>query len=119
MLFAGMNFVWFAAYFAPVLAVGYVVKAKDEPRWLAVVLLVLAIATNRLLERLPQPNQDLHGYVGFMSFFGHRLDDATGVRALHLLGAFVLFRLARGLARERAVRRGACIAALHDQGRAS
>jgi hypothetical protein len=100
MLFAGMNFMWFAAYFAPVLVVGYVVMADDEPPWLQIALVILVAAVNRFLEDLPAPERDLSAYIGFMAFYSHRVDLFSAVRVIDMLAAFACYRALRAGWRE-------------------
>jgi len=97
-LFAGSNFMWIVAYFAPFLVVAWVVKAPSG-RSLDLVLLWLVMVVNRTLEPIPSP-RNFDAYVGHMAFFGSRLDLSTGVRALVLAAAVATYLGLATLVRE-------------------
>jgi hypothetical protein len=99
-LFAGTNFVWFAAYFAPLLVVAWVQKGPARAYGLDLVLLALVLAVNHTLEPIPSP-RDFLNYVSYMSFYGSNLDLHTGVRALVIAAAATAYLGLAALWRER------------------
>jgi hypothetical protein len=99
-LFAGTNFVWFAAYFAPLLVVAWVLKGPARAYGLDVALLLLVVAVNHTLEPIPSP-RDFLNYVSYMSFYGSNLDLHTGVRALVIAAAAAAYLGLAALWRER------------------
>ena len=99
-LFAGTNFVWFAAYFAPLLVVAWVQKGPLRAFGLDLVLLALVMAVNHTLEPIPSP-RDFQNYVSYMSFYSSSLDLHTGVRALVIAAAAAAYLGLAALWRER------------------
>jgi hypothetical protein len=99
-LFAGTNFVWFAAYFAPLLVVAWVLKGPRRAYGLDLVLLGLVLAVNHTLEPIPSP-RDFINYVSYMSFYSSNLDLHTGVRALVIGAAAAAYMGLLALWRER------------------
>jgi hypothetical protein len=99
-LFAGTNFVWFAAYFAPLLVVVWVHKGPARAFGLDLVLLALVVAVNHTLEPIPSP-RDFQNYVSYMSFYASNLDLHTGVRALVIVAAAAAYLGLAALWRER------------------
>ena len=99
-LFAGTNFVWFAAYFAPLLVVGWVQKGPERAYGLDLALLALVMAVNHTLEPIPSP-RDFQNYVSYMSFYSGSLDLHTGVRALVIAAAAAAYLGLAALWRER------------------
>ncbi|MBI5479331.1 MAG: hypothetical protein HY906_10770 [Deltaproteobacteria bacterium] len=100
-LFAGTNFVWFAAYFAPLLVVAWVLKGPPRAFGLDLVLLGLVVAVNHTVEPIPSP-RDFQNYVSYMSFYSSNLDLHTGVRALVIAAAATAYMGLAALWRERA-----------------
>jgi hypothetical protein len=99
-LFAGTNFVWFAAYFAPLVVVAWVQKGPARAFGLDLVLLALVMAVNHTLEPIPSP-RDFQNYVSYMSFYSSSLDLHTGVRALVIVAAAAAYLGLAALWRER------------------
>jgi hypothetical protein len=99
-LFAGTNFVWFAAYFAPLLVVAWVLKGPARAWGLDLVLLGLVVAVNHTLEPIPS-TRDFQNYVSYMSFYSSNLDLHTGVRALVIAAAAAAYLGLAALWRER------------------
>ncbi len=99
-LVAGTNFVWFAAYFAPLLVVAWVQKGPARAYGLDLVLLALVMAVNHTLEPIPSP-RDFVNYVSYMSFYSSNLDLHTGVRALVIAAAAAAYLALLALWRER------------------
>jgi hypothetical protein len=99
-LFAGTNFVWFAAYFAPLLVVAWVLKGPVRAFGLDLVLLALVVAVNHTLEPIPSP-RDFQNYVSYMSFYSTNLDLHTGVRVLVIAAAATAYVGLAALWRER------------------
>jgi hypothetical protein len=99
-LFAGTNFVWFVAYFAPLLVVAWVLKGPRRAYGLDLVLLGLVLAVNHTLEPIPSP-RDFLNYVSYMSFYSTTLDLHTGVRVLVIAAAATAYGGLTTLWRER------------------
>jgi hypothetical protein len=99
-LVAGTNFVWFAAYFAPLLVVAWVQKGPARAFGLDLALLALVMAVNHTLEPIPSP-RDFINYVSYMSFYAGNLEAHTGVRALIIMAAAAAYWGLLALWRER------------------
>ncbi|HEY3358789.1 MAG TPA: hypothetical protein VGQ83_36410 [Polyangia bacterium] len=98
-LVAGSDFTRFAAYFAPLLVILYVLEAADEPVWLQVVLVVLILGANRIAEPIPPPNKDHWRYIGFAAFYTHHMDVYTATRVVELIGTVAVYRALRSVSR--------------------